>query len=137
MGGEQTDASCRRAVGYGPEVWHTLAGVGWLYWDLWFCVVCVADHGGDWDALDTAIYQSDRHHREEKWSHLLDLLHLGNGSYAERFGDLRFHVRRLEWRRLLGYEYLPGDVASDHGLGPAEEVIPWSTWCTRSYARTV
>ena len=74
VGGEQTDASCRRAVGYGPEVWHTLAGVGWLYWDLWFCVVCVADHGGDWDALDTAIYQSDRHHREEKWSHLLDLV---------------------------------------------------------------
>jgi len=36
-------------------------------------VVCLLYHGGDWDALDDAIQQADKHHGEEKWSHLRDL----------------------------------------------------------------
>jgi phosphohistidine phosphatase SixA len=36
-------------------------------------VVCLADHGGDWGALDEAIQKADTHHGEQKWSHLRDL----------------------------------------------------------------
>jgi hypothetical protein len=36
-------------------------------------VVCLVDHDGDWNALDEAIQQADKHHGEEKWSHLRDL----------------------------------------------------------------
>ncbi len=31
----------------GPEVWRTDGRVEWSYWDLWFAVLCVRDHGGD------------------------------------------------------------------------------------------
>jgi hypothetical protein len=37
---------------FGPELWRTMAGAEWSHWDMWFCVLCVADHGGDWQALD-------------------------------------------------------------------------------------
>ena len=37
-----------RALMYGLEVWRADAGVEWSYWDLWFAVLCVRDHGGDW-----------------------------------------------------------------------------------------
>lgn len=63
----------------GPEVWRADAGVEWSYWDLWFALLCVRDHGGDWDGLDAAITglsRSDgggRFDGEAKWSHLLDL----------------------------------------------------------------
>jgi hypothetical protein len=52
---------------------HIIAGMEWSYWDLWFCVVCLADHGGDWGALDEAIQKADKHYGEQKWSHLRDL----------------------------------------------------------------
>ena len=34
--------------------------VAWSYWDLWFCVVAVADHDGDLDALAAAIEDGGR-----------------------------------------------------------------------------
>jgi len=71
--GEPTGEADRPAVVYGPERWRTAADTEWSHWDLWFCVVCLVDHDGDWDALDTAIYSADRYHGEAKWSHLLDL----------------------------------------------------------------
>jgi hypothetical protein len=67
------EASLPPAAVYGPEPWRTIADMGWSYWDLWFCMVCVADHGGDWGALDEAIQLSDKHHGGQKWSHLQDL----------------------------------------------------------------
>ncbi len=60
-------------TGYGPERWHIIADLDWSYWDLWFCVVCLADHGGGWGALDEAIQKADKHYGEQKWSHLRDL----------------------------------------------------------------
>jgi len=38
-----------------------------------FCVVCLVDHGGNWDALDAAIQKADRSDGEAKWSRQLDL----------------------------------------------------------------
>ena len=40
---------------FGPEAWATRRGAVWSYWDLWFCVVAIADHDGDLDALAEAI----------------------------------------------------------------------------------
>ena len=31
---------------YGPETWGTVAGRDWSWWDLWFCLIAVKDHGG-------------------------------------------------------------------------------------------
>ena len=70
---ERPDAARQPVAVYGPELWRTIAGADWSYWDLWFCVVCLADHGGDWHALDEAIQTADKHHGEQKWSHLRDL----------------------------------------------------------------
>lgn len=58
---------------YGPEVWRADADVEWSHWDLWFALLCVRDHGGDWDGLDAAIAKIGRSDGEAKWSHLLDL----------------------------------------------------------------
>ena len=48
----------------------------WSYWDMWFALLCVVDHGGDWDGLDKAITgphrDGSRWDGEAKWSHLLD-----------------------------------------------------------------
>lgn len=57
----------------GPEVWSDDAGVEWSYWDLFFALLCVRDHDGDWDGLDAAFTGSGRFDGEAKWSHLLDL----------------------------------------------------------------
>lgn len=57
----------------GSDRWHTVAGIEWSYWDLWFCAVCVADHNGDWDQLDAAIQQTRRTINEGLWCHLVDL----------------------------------------------------------------
>ncbi len=57
----------------GPEVWRADAGIEWSYWDLWFALLCVRDHGGDGDGLDAAITALGRSDGEAKWSHLLDL----------------------------------------------------------------
>jgi hypothetical protein len=60
---------------YGPEVWATAFGAEWTYWDLWFSVVCVADHDGDWDELDASFYlkPTNAEVAESRWSHLVDL----------------------------------------------------------------
>jgi hypothetical protein len=62
---------------YGPEPWTTKRGAAWSYWDLWFCVVALADHDGDLDALGEAIENGGRTFGsgtvESKLSHLDDL----------------------------------------------------------------
>jgi hypothetical protein len=62
---------------YGPEPWRTKRNAVWSYWDLWFCVVAVADHDGDPDALTAAIEDGGRSFWsgtiEAKLSHLDDL----------------------------------------------------------------
>lgn len=74
--GKQPTSSERARPVYGPEPWQTVAGVVWSWWDLWLAVVCVVDHGGDWDALDAALAGGggpSRSGQEARWSHLLDL----------------------------------------------------------------
>ena len=62
---------------YGPEPLRTKRDAVWSYWDLWFCVVAVADHDGDLDALVAAIEDRDGSFLsgtvEAKLSHLDDL----------------------------------------------------------------
>ena len=61
---------------YGPEPWRTKRDAVWSYWDLWFCVVAVADHDGDLDAVAAAIEDGGRSFWsgtvEAKLSHLDD-----------------------------------------------------------------
>ena len=45
---------------YGPEPWATTNKTAWSYWDLWFCVVALADHDGDLDELTVAIEEGGR-----------------------------------------------------------------------------
>ena len=62
---------------YGPEAWASRHGEVWSHWDLWFCVVAIADHEGDLDALAEAIEDQGRTFGgatvESKLSHLDDL----------------------------------------------------------------
>ncbi|MGH9222357.1 MAG: hypothetical protein ACRD2W_00810 [Acidimicrobiales bacterium] len=72
----------RQGPASGPETWATVAGVEWCWWDLWFCVLAVADFEGDLDRVDadlagrlrspawTGVSGSDV---ESKLSHLADL----------------------------------------------------------------
>src|SRR4051812_25597856 len=71
--GEPTGAPAPLPGIDGSDRWHTMAGAEWSFWDLWFCTVCVADHEGDWDALDAAIQRSQRWCNEGLWCHLVDL----------------------------------------------------------------
>lgn len=66
----------------GPESWATVAGVEWCWWDLWFCVLAVADFGGDLDRLEADLVGrlrspgwvgASRSEAEAKLSHLADL----------------------------------------------------------------
>jgi len=74
-GREPVSAPAPQPGVYGSDRWHTMAGAGaeWSYWGLWFCAACVADHDGDWAALDAAIQQTQRWCRESLWWHLVDL----------------------------------------------------------------
>jgi hypothetical protein len=58
---------------FGPEVWRESGGGEWSFWDLWFCVVCLLDHGGDWTGLDAALTKDGMPDVEAKWSHLTGL----------------------------------------------------------------
>ncbi|HEV7451557.1 MAG TPA: hypothetical protein VGO16_09255 [Pseudonocardiaceae bacterium] len=44
-----------RTLMYGLEVWRADAGIEWWHWDLRFALLCVRDHGGNWDCLDAAV----------------------------------------------------------------------------------
>lgn len=65
----------------GPEVWSTVAGAEWVYWDLWMCLICHLDCGGDFDAFDelltaqrtSSLGSEPAPPWEQLWSHLLDL----------------------------------------------------------------
>ncbi|HEV2811118.1 MAG TPA: hypothetical protein VGV93_12070 [Acidimicrobiales bacterium] len=71
--------SRRRPPIYGPELWEERGGASWSHWDLWFCLVCATETGGDWDALEEEIIARARLRSvtsqtwERKRSHLLDL----------------------------------------------------------------
>jgi hypothetical protein len=62
---------------YGTERWATKHGMTWSHWDLWFCLVALADHDGDLDALAEPLEQRGRFSGggtvEAKLSHLDDL----------------------------------------------------------------
>jgi len=69
----------RRTPIFGPEPWVEHAGAVWSHWDRWYCVVCVVDFGGDWNALAQRLAErSGRLHSgpdaEAKLSHLDDLV---------------------------------------------------------------
>lgn len=69
----------RRTPIFGPEPWIEHLGAVWSHWDRWYCVVCVEEFGGDWDALaERLAKQSGRLHShldaEAKLSHLDDLV---------------------------------------------------------------
>lgn len=72
---KSTRAAPKSPTVYGPEVWKTVADTEWTYWDLWYSVVCLADHGGAWDELDALFYANaySREPAERMWSHLVDL----------------------------------------------------------------
>lgn len=57
----------------GPETWRTIKDIDWSWWDLWYCMICIEDYDGNWDALDTAFQEPRRSNTEARWSHLLDL----------------------------------------------------------------
>ncbi|MGH2698571.1 MAG: hypothetical protein ACRDJL_05145, partial [Actinomycetota bacterium] len=69
----------RRPPVFGPEPWRTAARRTWTHWDLWFCAVAVADHGGDLAELERHLVAELRDHlggrdgSESKLSHLSDL----------------------------------------------------------------
>lgn len=53
---------------------------GWSEWDQRFCVLCVADHGGDWERLTERLFDPSAYGQsgsvgngEAFWSHVLDL----------------------------------------------------------------
>ena len=67
----------------GPESWATVAEHEWSWWDLWFCVIAVKDHGGELGAIagdfavrirdqDRGMLQS-RDSDDARLSHLFDL----------------------------------------------------------------
>ena len=62
---------------HGPEPWATRNKAVWSHWDLWFCLVALADHDGDLDELAVAIEEGGRLSgggtAEAKLSHLDDL----------------------------------------------------------------
>jgi len=62
---------------YGPEPWRTKRNAVWSHWDLWLCVVALADHHGDLDKLSVAIEGTGQSFWsstiEAKLSHLDDL----------------------------------------------------------------
>jgi len=90
----------RRQPIFGPEVWAEVEARPWSYWDRWYCVVCVADFAGDWDALaERLATRSGGLHiasdAESKLSHLDDLVgRLGAAGLG--IADLAGDVERTE-----------------------------------------
>ena len=101
---------------YGLELWRTDRKVVWSHWDLWFCVVAVADHDGDLDALAAAIEDGGRSSgsstTEAKLSHLDDL------------------TRRLAEAGIDAAE-LAGDAGADTGVCGKARTKVLSKACTR------
>ncbi len=71
-----------RARGSGVRRVHVVSGAvdGWSEWDRRFCVLCVADHGGDWEGLSERLFDPSAYGQsgsasngEAFWSHVLDL----------------------------------------------------------------
>ena len=69
----------RRPPIFGPEPWQEISGLIWSHWDLWFCVVAVADYDAALHQLEERLLGEMRDHTrrrddaESKLSHLADL----------------------------------------------------------------
>jgi hypothetical protein len=86
---------------YGPEPWRTKRNAVWSHWDLWFCVVTLADHDGDLDALAAAI--EDRSGS------------LGSGTVEAKLSHLDDLTRRLAEAGIDAAK-LAGDADADPGV---------------------
>ena len=82
MSGEPRRPGERTPATYGPERWASVADAEWCLFDLWFCMLAVADFGGDLDRLEADLVGRLRspgwmgvsgHDVEAKLSHLADL----------------------------------------------------------------
>jgi hypothetical protein len=71
-----------RPAAFGPETWAIVEEAEWCWWDLWFCVLAVADFGGDLGHLEADLVGRLRSPGwmgisgadvEAKLSHLADL----------------------------------------------------------------
>jgi hypothetical protein len=101
--------TARRVPIFGPEPWAQLGGAVWSHWDRWYCAVCTADFGGDWEALAEGVAtRSGRAHPDPdaaaKLSHLDDLVErleaagLGPDALA---GDVDKATRATARRKVL------------------------------------
>lgn len=102
MSGGREYPGPRPGPGDGPETWATVAGAEWSWFDLWFCVLAVADFGGDLGALEAELVARLRapgwagvsgEDAEAKLSHLADLRARLAGAGLEA-GDLDAAGRR-------------------------------------------
>ncbi len=72
----RTAARPRLRPTLGTDPWREIAGRRWSHWDLWFSVVCAADHRGNWEDLGAALEargQFWERDTEAKRSHIDDL----------------------------------------------------------------
>ncbi len=110
----------------GWEPWDVVAGAEWTLWDLWFCVVCVADCDGDWDALDARLYagRAGKQSGERYWCHLADLrerLSAAGLTAAGLAGDLAGHRKVIEKARA---KVLKGTGVRAQDFSPAMRDVP-------------
>lgn len=120
---------------YGPEVWNTVNDAEWTYWDLWFSVVCVADHGGNWDDLDAALFANSHNAEsaEPMWSHLVDLtgrLSATGITAADLAGDLVDDRKTLAKARP---KVMQRTGVRDKDLSPAMHDTPRRRYTTRAH----
>jgi hypothetical protein len=87
----------------GPETWGTVAGRDWSWWDLWFCVTAVKDHGGDLAGLHS--FAGELAHR---------IRHLDRGMFQSRDSD----------DARLSHLFDLAERLSAAGLAPADLAIP-------------
>jgi hypothetical protein len=132
---KSTRAAPKNPTVYGPEVWHTVADAEWTYWDLWFSVVCVVDHGDDWDALDAELFADSRYKdaAERMWSHLVDLkdrLTAAGITAADLAGDLVSDRKTVVKARS---KVLEGTGVRRKDLSPAMRDTPRDRYAMRAH----
>lgn len=132
---KSTRAAPKNPTVYGSEVWNTIADAEWTYWDLWFAVVCVVDHGGDWNDLDATLF-ADFHSKEPAewmWSHLVDLkgrLTAAGITAADLAGDLAGDRKTLTKARS---KVLKRTGVRDKDLSPAMRDTPRNRYTARAH----
>jgi hypothetical protein len=113
---------------FGPELWRTLGGAEWSHWDMWFCVLCVAEHGGDWKALDAVIglrYKSVRgRYQGPKLAHSADLqkrLTAAGLSAADLAADAASDDKAVAKARTKVIEKIPPESQMSPAMRAAEK----------------